>query len=420
MLGPGYGAGVASSPGASVSILPPTPALALPLVMALSSLSSSSCEASTSPCSFSGLNSLPLSLLSALPSSSFATSCSFSGRSWHSRYVPDLSSAGSPPTTGPLPPLPPRLPPWSPRVPPLPALLLPPRPLWIAPVRLGGIYGALPTIARLPFGGPQAILPPLARLRVSLPSVCSWASSAAAVAGPDCGCARLALSLRGAGWVRIFLPCLPQPARSAWWFSRAGVSLSSWAYSCVPASAPAAVVSAHSPLALLPSTSSASSAFVPTTVPSITATFTPTSLLAPAAPVASGAILDERWSRWGECPPIERLLLVEQRVATVGTVLELLAGVLDQLHASLRRGRVACPPLLKKERAAAVAAARQMMLSFPRMGLVTGSPGVGSGPGPSAVRRLASSARCTPLDVVPAAAALLRWLDGRLALILAE
>ncbi|CAI5937966.1 unnamed protein product [Closterium sp. NIES-65] len=140
----------------------------------------------------------------------------------------------------------------------------------------------------------------------------------------------------------------------------------------------------------------------------------------PAAPVASGAILDERWSRWGECPPVERLLLVEQRVATVGTVLELLAGVLDQLHANLRRGRVACLLLLKKERAAAVAAARQMMLSFPRMGLVTGSPGVGSGPGPSAVRRLASSARCTPLDVVPAAAALLRWLDGRLALILAE
>ncbi|CAI5982571.1 unnamed protein product [Closterium sp. NIES-65] len=452
MLGPGYGAGVASSPGASVSILPPTPALALPLVMALSSLSSSSCEASTSPCSFSGLNSLPLSLLSALPSSSFATSCSFSGRSWHSRYVPDLSSAGSPPTTGPLPPLPPRLPPWSPRVPPLPALLLPPRPLWIAPVRLGGIYGALPTIARLPFGGPQAILPPLARLRVSLPSVCSWASSAAAVAGPDC--ARLALSLRGAGWVRIFLPCLPQPARSAWWFSRAGVSLSSWAYSCVPASAPAAVVSAHSPLALLPSTSSASSAFVPTTVPSITATFTPTSLLAVSAASVvassnsavvcssagfSAAFLSDAAHvtcpcgcfdgfpccpsfppGWGECPPIERLLLVEQRVATVGTVLELLAGVLDQLHASLRRGRVACPPLLKKERAAAVAAARQMMLSFPRMGLVTGSPGVGSGPGPSAVRRLASSARCTPLDVVPAAAALLRWLDGRLALILAE
>ncbi|CAI5480331.1 unnamed protein product [Closterium sp. Yama58-4] len=138
------------------------------------------------------------------------------------------------------------------------------------------------------------------------------------------------------------------------------------------------------------------------------------------APAASAAALDERWSRGGECPPAEWLRRVERRVATVGTVLELLASVLDQLHLGLVRGRVACPPLLKRERAVVVTAAWRMMGSFPQMGLETGSPGVGSGPGPSAVRRLASSVRRVPLDLVPAASALLRWLDGRLALILAD
>ncbi|CAI5975266.1 unnamed protein product [Closterium sp. NIES-64] len=139
-----------------------------------------------------------------------------------------------------------------------------------------------------------------------------------------------------------------------------------------------------------------------------------------AAPAASAAALDEPWSRWEECPPVERLRRVKQRVATVGTVLELLASVLDQLHSGLLRGRVACPPLSKRQRAVVVTAARRMMGSFPQMGLETGSPGVGSGPGPSAVRRLASSVRRVPLDLIPAAAALLRWLDGRLALILAD
>ncbi|CAI5965683.1 unnamed protein product [Closterium sp. NIES-65] len=139
-----------------------------------------------------------------------------------------------------------------------------------------------------------------------------------------------------------------------------------------------------------------------------------------AAPAASAAALDEPWSRWEECPPLERLRRVEQRVATVGTVLELLASVLDQLHSGLLRGRVACPPLSKRQRAVVVTAARRVMGSLPEMGLETGSPGVGSGPGPSAVRRLASSVRRVPLDLVPVAAVMLRWLDGRLALILAD
>ncbi|CAI5977935.1 unnamed protein product [Closterium sp. NIES-65] len=139
-----------------------------------------------------------------------------------------------------------------------------------------------------------------------------------------------------------------------------------------------------------------------------------------AAPVASAAVPDEPCSRWEECPPVERLRRVEQRVATVGTVLELLALVLDQLHSGLLRGRVVCPPLSKRQRAVVVTAARRMMGSLPQMGLEKGSPGLGSGPGPSAVRRLASSVRRAPLDLVPAASALLRWLDGRLALILAD
>ncbi|CAI5934678.1 unnamed protein product [Closterium sp. NIES-65] len=139
-----------------------------------------------------------------------------------------------------------------------------------------------------------------------------------------------------------------------------------------------------------------------------------------AAPVASAAAPDEPCSRWEECPPVERLRRVEQRIATVGTVLELLALVLDQLHSGLLRGRVVCPPLSKRQRAVVVTAARRMMGSLPQMGLETGSPGLGSGPGPSAVRRLASSVRRAPLDLVPAASALLRWLDGRLALILAD
>ncbi|CAI5947445.1 unnamed protein product [Closterium sp. NIES-65] len=139
-----------------------------------------------------------------------------------------------------------------------------------------------------------------------------------------------------------------------------------------------------------------------------------------AASAASAADPDEPRRLWEECPPVERLRRVEQRVATVGTVLELLAAVHDQLHSGLLHGRVVCPPLSKRQRAVVVTVARRMMGCLPQMGLETGSPGLSSGPGPSAVRRLASSVRRVPLDLVPAAAALLRWLDGRLALILAD
>ncbi|CAI7784257.1 unnamed protein product [Closterium sp. NIES-53] len=52
-------------------------------------------------------------------------------------------------------------------------------------------------------------------------------------------------------------------------------------------------------------------------------------LTPPALPTPRAAVPDTRWSLWGECPPVKRLLHVEQRVMHVGACLMLLSYVLD-------------------------------------------------------------------------------------------
>ncbi|CAI5479391.1 unnamed protein product [Closterium sp. Yama58-4] len=112
--------------------------------------------------------------------------------------------------------------------------------------------------------------------------------------------------------------------------------------------------------------------------------------------------------------------LVEQRVVHVGTCLTLLSYVLDQLHLCVVRQGVEVAGMLPSERTAAVSAAQEMLRYLPLIGLVSAAPGVALGPGPGAVMRLAESARGAPLGLVSAAAAVLRWMDGRLCWILAE
>ncbi|CAI5943050.1 unnamed protein product [Closterium sp. NIES-65] len=66
------------------------------------------------------------------------------------------------------------------------------------------------------------------------------------------------------------------------------------------------------------------------------------------------------------------------------------------------------------EQSAAVAVAEELQHYLPLIGYVPGSPGAALGPGPGALARLAASARGHALDLVAAAASVLRWLDGRL------
>ncbi|CAI5991884.1 unnamed protein product [Closterium sp. NIES-65] len=130
-----------------------------------------------------------------------------------------------------------------------------------------------------------------------------------------------------------------------------------------------------------------------------------------------------RWSLWDESPPAERALRVEQRVSNVGTCLTLVVDVLDQLGAYQRRTRHpgALPPMLSgQEQTVAVASAVQILQMLPEIGFVPGSPGSALGPGPAALRRLVLAALQAPLDIVPAVASVLRWMDGRLSWILAE
>ncbi|CAI6011041.1 unnamed protein product [Closterium sp. NIES-65] len=112
--------------------------------------------------------------------------------------------------------------------------------------------------------------------------------------------------------------------------------------------------------------------------------------------------------------------LVEQRVMHVGTCLTLLSYVLDQLHVTLVQQEVQIGAMQPAEQTAAVAAAEELQHYLPRIGFVPGSPGAALGPGPGALARLAESAQEDPLDLVAAAASVLRWLDGRLCWILAE
>ncbi|CAI6011269.1 unnamed protein product [Closterium sp. NIES-65] len=112
--------------------------------------------------------------------------------------------------------------------------------------------------------------------------------------------------------------------------------------------------------------------------------------------------------------------LVEQRVMHVGTCLTLLSYVLDQLHVTLVQQEVQIGAMQPAEQTAAVAAAEELQHYLPLIGFVPGSPGAALGPGPGALARLAESAQEDPLDLVAAAASVLRWLDGRLCWILIE
>ncbi|CAI5983374.1 unnamed protein product, partial [Closterium sp. NIES-64] len=112
--------------------------------------------------------------------------------------------------------------------------------------------------------------------------------------------------------------------------------------------------------------------------------------------------------------------LVEQRVMHVGSCLTLLSYVLDQLHVSLVQQEVQIGAMQPAEQTAAVAAAEELKHYLPLIGFVPGSPGAALGPGPGALARLAESAQEDPLDLVAAAASVLRWLDGRLCWVLVE
>ncbi|CAI5948685.1 unnamed protein product [Closterium sp. NIES-65] len=112
--------------------------------------------------------------------------------------------------------------------------------------------------------------------------------------------------------------------------------------------------------------------------------------------------------------------LVEQRVMHVGACLTLLSYVLDQLHVTLVQQGVQIGAMQPAEQTEAVAAAEELQHYLPLIGFVPGSPGAALGPGPGALARLAESAQEDPLDLVAAAASVLRWLDGRLCWILVE
>ncbi|CAI5981063.1 unnamed protein product [Closterium sp. NIES-64] len=114
--------------------------------------------------------------------------------------------------------------------------------------------------------------------------------------------------------------------------------------------------------------------------------------------------------------PSEPPTLVEQRVMHVGTCLTLLSYVLDQLHVTLLQQEVQ----IEAMQPAALSAAEEMQHYLPLIGFVPGSPGDALAPGPGALARLAESAQDDPLNLVAAAASVLRWLDGRLCWILVE
>ncbi|CAI5965110.1 unnamed protein product [Closterium sp. NIES-65] len=133
--------------------------------------------------------------------------------------------------------------------------------------------------------------------------------------------------------------------------------------------------------------------------------------------------LQHRWSPWGESPSIERALRVEQRVGHVGNCLTLLAMILDQLHAYqqlLSRPRDVPSTMSRREQEEAAAEAMEMLRMLPAIGLVPGTLNSALGQGLASLRWLALAALQAPRDIVPAAASVLRWMDGQLCWILAE
>ncbi|CAI5993418.1 unnamed protein product [Closterium sp. NIES-65] len=162
----------------------------------------------------------------------------------------------------------------------------------------------------------------------------------------------------------------------------------------------------------------AGSAAVPTTGPSASATTgfpvaaadtISASEFSPTPPSASAASLGVT------CSPVAAPARSEPPGSIVSAVVP---SVL--LHVSLVQQEVQIEAMQPAEQTGAVAAAEELKHYLPLIGFVPGSPGAALGPGPGALARLAESAQEDPLDLVAAAASVLRWLDGRLCWVLVE
>ncbi|CAI5976386.1 unnamed protein product [Closterium sp. NIES-65] len=160
------------------------------------------------------------------------------------------------------------------------------------------------------------------------------------------------------------------------------------------------------------------SAAVPTTGPSASATTgfpvaaadtISASSFSPTTPSASAASLGVT------CSHVAAPARSEHPGSTVSAVVP---SVL--LQVSLVQQEVQIGAMQPAEQTAAVAAAEELKHYLPLIGFVPGSPGAALGPGPGALARLAESAQEDPLDLVAAAASVLRWLDGRLCWVLVE
>ncbi|CAI5959297.1 unnamed protein product [Closterium sp. NIES-65] len=194
------------------------------------------------------------------------------------------------------------------------------------------------------------------------------------------------------------------------------------------AEAPADTRTAGTPAAATPDSSPAATAGGAAASSSISApsvSFAPPSAAASLLGVPCSSVPSSARSVTPPAPPPPQAVvpgqpptLVEQRVMHVGTCLTLLSYVLDQLHVTLVQQEVQIGAMQPAEQTAAVAAAEELQHYLPLIGFVPGSPGAALGPGPGALARLAESAQEDPLDLVAAAASVLRWLDGRLCWIL--
>ncbi|CAI5978145.1 unnamed protein product [Closterium sp. NIES-65] len=129
----------------------------------------------------------------------------------------------------------------------------------------------------------------------------------------------------------------------------------------------------------------------------------------PTPPSASAASLGVT------CSPVAAPARSEPPGSTVSAVVPTVL-----LHVSLVQQEVQIGAMQPAEQTAAVAAAEELKHYLPLIGFVPGSPGAALGPGPGALVRLAESAQEDPLDLVAAAASILRWLDGRLCWVLVE
>ncbi|CAI6008363.1 unnamed protein product [Closterium sp. NIES-65] len=209
----------------------------------------------------------------------------------------------------------------------------------------------------------------------------------------------------GAGWARSFLVDITRAAPEVAPFGGLGVSPSAWTCSCLLEATAAAGIPTFAAVVVAPSAVGASPRTPVAADTAAASTAGVTGAVSPPAPPPPQAVVPGQ-------PPT----LVEQRVMHVGTCLTLLSYVLDQLHVTLVQQEVQIGAM----QPAAVAAAEELQHYLPLIGFVPGSPGAALGPGPGALARLAESAREDPLDLVAAAASVLRWLDGRLCWILVE